>query len=478
MQCLQGVGMEVKQFFLRFVAVIIVLSGLIACQTQKAVSHKEVAEDVEKKESDNPRIEFAYKLKNLLQQEKWEDALKLFDKLPPEEQEDLQIQNLKLSVLISANKIQDAEKLANLLEKENPENIDILFSQATLALATNNAKKRSEYLHKILKINPKNIVALTEQGYDLYSMRNYAKAKKVFLKALQEEPKHTGALLGLGQINYIENNLANAEKNYELILEKEPQNVMAMAELARIKSETNRMLEALNDMEKVVSLDAKNAEYWIDLGVYCSQAGRKERANEAFKKAVALDPQSYFAYIYLAGINDSLGNKEEAIKYYKKVIELYPKYYFAYESLGVLLFEKKDWNGAGRAFIEALSYAPQNCYYALMISLCYHKINNPVKAKEFMQKYIRTIDRTKNATEYFLCRLFVDMFGETDVYNRIMKEKMIEKRKRMMFYLGAFHEITGNRNIAEKYYLEVYSMQIPSFFEYRLAEANLALKKK
>ena len=44
---------------------------------------------------------------------------------------------------------------------------------------------------------------------------------------------------------------------------------------------------------------------------------------------------------------------------------------------------------------------------------------------------------------------------------------------RMMFYMGAFYEITNKNILAEKYYIDVLSAKLPSFIEYRLAQIAL-----
>jgi len=85
-----------------------------------------------------------------------------------------------------------------------------------------------------------------------------------------------------------------------------------------------------------------------------------------------------------------------------------------------------------------------------------------------MGKYIASLDRT--STEYFLCRLFVDRSGDADVLARIMKEKDINARNRMLYYSAMYYELFGSKYIAQKYYLEVISITAPNFFEYRLSQ--------
>ena len=343
-----------------------------------------------------------------------------------------------------------------------------------VAQAKNDKKMRRTYLKKILKLDPNNVQALQEEGVDFYDQGNYKEAGKTFSKILKKHPNDIQALIWCGKVYYLDNKMPEAEQCYRAALNYQPKNSLAIAELARIKSETNRMAEAIADIQKAIELEPDTASHWTDLGSYNLQIGRREEARAAFNRAIELVPDSYFIHIYLAGLNDDLGNKEEAIKHYKKVTELYPQYYYAYEGLGILLFEKKDWEVARRAFVNALRYAPSNTYYALSATICSYKLNKKAEAKDFMSKYLKTIDRTKRETDYYLCRLFIDFAGDSDVNNRITKEKDETERLRKFFYLAEFYRLADKGHLAEKFLLEIKATPTPTFFEYRLAESELA----
>ena len=316
------------------------------------------------------RVIFGQQLQTLLSEQKGAEAIALFDTLPEEDSASLSIRNLKVAVLISIGQIKDAEKTARDLEKEYPNDLNVLYTMTMVAQAKNDTKMRNAYLKKILKLDPHNVQALQEEGIDFYNQGNYKEAGKTFRKILKKHPNDVQALIWCGKVYYLDNKLQEAEECYRAALNYQPKNSLAIAELARIKSETNRMAEAIADIQKAIELESDAAPHWTDLGSYNLQIGRREDALAAFNRAIELVPDSYFIHIYLAGLNDDLGNKEAAIKHHTKVTELYPQYYFAYEGLGILLFEKKDWEGSRRAFVNALRYAPTNTYYALSATVC------------------------------------------------------------------------------------------------------------
>ena len=440
---------------------------------QESKNQAAAADAVEPIEEIPPRVIFGQQLNTLLNEQKTDEAIALFDTLPEEDRDSLSIRNLKIAVLVSTGRIKDAEETAKALEKQYPNNLDVLYTMTMVAQAKNDIKMRKTYLKKILKLDPDNVQALLDEGIDFYNQGNYKEAGETFGKILKNHPNDTQALIWCGRVYYLDNKMSEAEQCYRTALKYQPKNSLAIAELARIKSETNRMAEAIEDIQKAIELEPDAAPHWTDLGSYNLQIGRREEARSAFNRAIELVPDSYFIHIYLAGLNDDLGNKEEAIHHYKKVTELYPQYYFAYEGLGILLFEKKDWENSRRAFVNALRYAPTNIYYALSATVCSYKMKKKAEAKDFMTKYLKTIDRTKRETDYYLCRLFIDFAGDSDVNNRIKKEKDETERLRKYFYLAEFYRLAGKGHIAEKFLLEIKTTQTPTFFEYRLALSEL-----
>ncbi len=449
-----------KQIFVCF-SFLMVISIVFSCKT------------IEKSAKKSPREEFNDKLTQLSQKGDLEGILKLIDESNPELTNGFKVQYLKLSVLISLRKTQEAEAFADELSEAYPDNTDILYAKVMMAQAENNLKKKEQYLKKILAINPKDSQALTEQGLDFYSAKRYNDARRKFIEAYKVDPKCTEALIGLGRINYLEGKLDQAEANLTAVLEQEPNNSTAIAELARIKSETNRMYQALQDINRAAELEPNNPSHWNDIGSYNLTIGRKEEAKKAYDKVIELTPDSYIAYIYRAGINDELGYKEEALNDYIKVCNLYPPYYFALEGAGILLWEKGDWLNAGTAFLKALKKAPDSYQYALLYAISLYKQNKKPDAKKFMQNYLKSINRTEKENEYFLCRLFIDFAGDSELINRANAETDMVKKGRMFFYLGEFYNLTKKHALAEKCYVQVMSIENPAFFEYRFVKKTM-----
>ncbi len=465
---------------LKLFSIFSVLFVAIACKSlpppieEGKKEEKTLSFDTKKKMN---KMEFGLLLQSFLQDEKYDEAIALFSNERDVQEsvlQDEQTKMLLLSILISAHKIKEATSLVEKLEVEYPNNAIPLYSRVMIAQSRNDEKAKEKYLKAILEKFPNDSWALTEQGLDLlYTKKNYNMARKKFLLALKNAPKNVEALLGLAKVNYMQNKLKDAEKNLNLALKEEANNSGLLIELARVKSETNRMLEAIEDVKKAIEIDGKVPGYWMDLGLYYMQSGKKKEAKEAFSEVIKLTPSSYMAFIYRAGLNDELQFYEEALKDYYKVIELYPQYYFAFEGAGILHIKKQEWERAAYCFRNALSKAPTQSNYAMLSAFCLYKIGKTKDAKDFIREYIKIIDRNKNEDEYFLVRLFIENTGDADVSNRVAKIKDKVTYYKMTFYLGAFYEAINKNALAEKYYIDVLSAQVPSFIEFRLAKIAL-----
>ena len=471
------------QYNKKIVGLFLVFSFFVfSCVSTPKVQEVEIVEDVQTTKKKMGKQEFGLLLQSFLVKGDYDGALSLFtkeDDVEKEVLEDVSTKTLYLSILISANKITEADSLVVKLEEEYPGNVELLYCRAMIAQSKNDEKTKAEYLKKILTKFPYDSWALTEQGLDLYTKKNYNGAKLKFLAALKNSPKNVEALLGLARVNYMQNRLKDAEANLNLALEVQKNNSIALAELARIKSETNRILQAVEDMKKAIKLDKNIPSHWLDLGIYSMQVGKKAEAKEAFSRVIELDPSSYMAYIYRAGINDELGFSKEALDDYNKIISLYPSYYFAFEGAGVIYIQNQDWDKAASSFKNVLKKAANRYQYAILCAFCLRKAGKEKEGKELIREYLKTMDRTKEETEYFLTRLFFENSGDNDVNNRITKVKGKTQYNVMMFYLGAYYELIGKNLLAEKCYLEVLDTKIPSFIEYRLTQIAMnRLKQK
>ena len=430
------------------------------------------AADVGSMEEGFSAYAFAQRLLALVEAGDFAAALACFDELEEPEASDTGLLKLKLSILVSSGDMKAAAKLADSLEAVLGEDADILYARAVIALAQNNPKDRDKYLKQIVKIDPGNTEALVTLGDDSLAKKAYGDAARWYARALDADGRNASAHRGLAHSYYIQGRMRDARKAVDRALALHPNDAPLIVESALIYAEAKDLPAALGEMRRAIELAPDVASYWSTYGALLVRASNLPDAREALSEAIRLNPDNPFPYIYRSGVNDTLGFVDEAIADYRVVCKSYPDYYFAAEGLGTLLWLKGDYKGSRSAFAQALSRDGDNLSYALMYTLCSYKLGENDEAKRFIGKFMNTI-KDRVSPEYYLCRLFFDRSGDSDVVNRISRIKDSGRRRQLMFYVAVYYELFKSESLANKFYSDIAAGEEPACFEHRLAAAGM-----
>ncbi|MDR1100204.1 MAG: hypothetical protein LBL28_06945, partial [Treponema sp.] len=185
-------------------------------------------------------------------------------------------------------------------------------------------------------------------------------------------------------------------------------------------------------------------------------------------RAISIDPETFIAYVYSAGIKDESGDYEGAEKDYTVLAKLKPEYYFAFEGLGVIKMRNHQWAEARDAFLEAYRQAPAEQGYALLAAMNWMragKINDP---RQFLEQALRKVER--ESLDWYMLRLYHDLAGDNDMAIRIDREKNLDNKARMLYYLANYYDIRGSRVLADKYFIQVKELDRRAIPEWRLNE--------
>lgn len=413
-------------------------------------------------------VNFAEKLQKVLEEGTVEDALALFKELPPEYEDDMDMQLLYASLLISAGRFKEASVVTDKLLASHPENTDVMMLSVMLAKASGDTATKNKKLKELLAVDPSNSEANVALADDQMLRRNYKLAGQYYRKSLEKDPDHIDALSGYGQASYYTGDDRNSRNAFKKILEKDPENSIAYSFLGKLDAADENYYSATKNIEKAIAIDDDIFDYWLDYGQYLRFQGKYDEAEKAWITAKDLKPDYFLGYAYLAGFYDERNRYDEALEMYLKVIEYNPQYYFAYESVGMLYWHKKDYTGARGAFEKAFSAYSENVSYPLMIAATYLKEDKTKECKSFLNKNLR--NRPTDSLEYMMLRLYLDGLGDQRVVQKIANESNRDLKGKMMYYMGLFNEIYGNDVQAKKYYTDVLALNSPMFFEFRLAE--------
>jgi tetratricopeptide (TPR) repeat protein len=417
------------------------------------------------------------RITELLSTAKYDEAIALFDTIPPPDNDSSRIKLLKASVLGSAGKYAEARAMAEAVSTAEPGNIEALLVLAAVEGVPGREKQQQAALERIIKIEPDNAEALVSLGNLSLQSRAIRPAAAYFHRALTKEPENAGALLGLGRAFRMNTEWADAELYFNRTVELYPGMAEARSERARFYRARGFLLQALADLDEAKKLNP--ADYWvaIDRGNVLLDMNRKPVALEEFKRAIDINPGEFLAYVYSSGLKDDLGDFDGAERDYAILAKLRPDYYFALEGLGLHKMKNGNWAEARDAFMEAYRRAPEENFYALLAAINWMRVENPTAPRTFLAQAHAKIKR--DTLEWYMFRLYYDLtgrnyVGENDMAVRLDREKDENLKARMLFYMAQYYEIRGNTGLANKYFLLVSDMEKKAIPEWRLNEWILA----
>jgi tetratricopeptide (TPR) repeat protein len=250
------------------------------------------------------------------------------------------------------------------------------------------------------------------------------------------------------------------------MLKNDPSESLAWAYLGKLEAEKTNYKKAQENIETALKYNPSVYDYWLDYGLVLRPQGKFAEAAQAWEKAVSLDPNYFLAYAYLAGVYDEMEKFDSSLKNYRMVVRTNSEYYFAYESIGILEWHTENWIASRDAFTKAREKNGDNISYPLLVAATYFKEGKKTDAKNYLTQVMRRLDR--NSLEYAMARLYYDSLGDSQVAAKVKNETNTTKRGKMLYYLALFYELNNAPELAQKYYLEVHSINAPMFFEYRL----------
>jgi tetratricopeptide (TPR) repeat protein len=417
----------------------------------------------------------------LLSASKFNEAIALFDTIPPPEKDSSGIKLLKASVLSSAGKYAEARAIAEAVAVAEPQNTEPLFVLASIEAVSGRQRQQQAALEKIIKLQPGNIEALIALGNVSLQSRAVKAAASYFDQVLVKDPRNAEALIGLSRAYRMNAEWDNAEFLLNELVKLYPDMVDARTERGRFYWGRGFMLQALADYDEAKRLAGN--DYWIaiDRGNLLLEMNRRSQALEEFSRAIQINPAEYQAYAYSAGLKDDLGDIDGAERDYAILARLKPDYYFALEGLGLHKMKNEKWAEARDAFTEAYRQAPNEHYYGLLAAINQMRSDNRPESLASARTYLAQIQTkvTRETLLWYMVRLFYDFtsrnyLGESDMITRIDRTTDQTLKARMMFYMALYYEVRGSANTANMYYQLVGETKAQTIPEWRLNEWILA----
>jgi len=266
-----------------------------------------------------------------------------------------------------------------------------------------NAKK---YFDKVIKKIPnpnrkENAILFEERGYANYYLKYYKDAIKDFNKAIAIDPHNlrmSRNYVGLAMCYFQLGRMDEAIEYIEKIRNTE--------EIIAIHTEydtINQLLSYQGQLEK--SLDVSFHAYRAFPGMFIhirqyarmlDNFGQVEKARKMYEAAKKLNSNSTDTYIDIGNFNMTWGKPEEAEKYFKKAVEIgEDDDVIPYTAYSAFLINMKRYDEAEKILIKGIEVGkkadkPELCSVYLCLSDLYLRTDEKEKAREYLQKAIKT----------------------------------------------------------------------------------------
>lgn len=125
--------------------------------------------------------------------------------------------------------------------------------------------------------------------------------------------------------------------------------------------------EAIACFKRALSLERYNHLLWFNLGITYRDAGDLANARRALEKAYAINNEDPDIIETLALICYNMGNTGEAMTYCAEGIELNPNNAHLWNTIGVIYFNRSEYDLACEAFEHAITINPY--YYDALYNL-------------------------------------------------------------------------------------------------------------
>ncbi len=400
-------------------------------------------------------------------------AIAGFKELLADHPNDLKVRVEYARFLVASGRYSEARPVLAEVLARSPEMVDAQYTLAILEGESGNDAKEQAILEGIVAKHPENAGANATLGQIYLSEQQVARAKASFQSSLRSDPENVSALMGYGEVLLQEGAAKQALAQFDRVIHLQPGFSFAYSDRAQAEAELDDAKGAERDLTKAIELNPHYYWHYIDRGkLRLTMENDRGGALEDFTKAIEIDPKNFLGYVYRAGLFDAEHKINQALQDYRTLLSLRPDYYFVYRPYAILLYMKKDWSLANEYFVKAYLADPNDHGLQILAALCLLKEGKKQEAHQFLNSVLPSIPRT--SLFFDLDRLFLDPGTEFSFVSEVQQEKNPVIQTRLLFYLACYYELQGNKNLAEKYFLDVESHHFVGMYEYQLNQWELS----
>lgn len=214
------------------------------------------------------------------------------------------------------------------------------------------------------------VAAIQDRGWRFLQAGDLKTAEREFTLALKAVPAFYPAEAGLAYVELARKDGKAALLHFDRVLGRQRQDVSTLVGRGQTLLLLQREGEALTSFEEALAVNPALADVAGRIEVLrfrgqqealngarlAAEAGQLDEAAALYTRAIGASPESPFLYRELAGVERRLGDMDSALEHFRRAVELEPEDAKSHAQIGEMLQDREDFEGAAKAYAEALTY--------------------------------------------------------------------------------------------------------------------------
>ena len=248
-----------------------------------------------------------------------------------------------------------------------------------------------EMFEKARQLAPGNPMALLQLVDMALVSRDFPQAEQLVQEQMQKTPKVALIHLLQGRVYAAQSKWNEAETALSEATKLNPNLVEAYALLATVYTAANKLPQAIQQLEAVVERAPKDTRGLMSLAVLHEKTQNFEKARDSYEKVITISPDfaaalNNLAFLYVERFNDL----ERAYQLAQKARSLQPGDVSIADTLGWVLFKRRDYQQALPLLAEAADKAPNQSEILYHLGMCHYMMGATENARAAFEQALKS----------------------------------------------------------------------------------------
>lgn len=273
------------------------------------------------------------------------------------------------------------------LLEASPQSAQLHFLIGSLFVQQGKRDEARQAFANVLELAPAYIPALEQLVRLEIEAKQIGSAKARVESFTVANPLDAAGFVLRAQIALIENDRKTAETNLLKAIEFRPEQTTPYMALAQLQIGANRIPDAVATLKQATTRAPSFPGAYILLGVLLEQQKEYAAARTCYEKAVELDGRSADALNNLAYLlSERFGEVDKAIELVQRARDIQPGNPAVADTLGWLLYKKKQYARAVILLDESAAKLPQSGEARYHAGMAHYMVGNEAVARQALQE--------------------------------------------------------------------------------------------